>query len=446
MDDEYSYEINNEIMKNIFLLIMAVDICFALNAQNVGIGTISPAGKLHIKGSADTSQLTIDGSATQSNVHPLLRLRNAAGMDLLHINSDDNSNTFIGAYAGRSNVVTFGGGATNNTFIGSFAGYSNSNGNNNTANGTLALFSNTVGSQNTSIGGYALYSNTNGTRNSASGSNTLYSNSTGFSNTAIGSDALYMNTVGSNNTAGGASALISNVTGSYNTAFGVGALGETKASLYNTAIGYEAGDTYDNGYNNVFVGANVDVNGPGYYNVIAIGQGTIVGGSSVAVFGNPATGAYYGYANWTNISDGRYKKNIKENVPGLDFIKKLRPITYNLKATELDAFLHRDEKKQRKMNDAAITSYTKALQDKEAITYTGFSAQEVESVAKELGFNFSGVDAPKNANGVYGLRYADFVVPLVKAVQEQQQMIETLKQQNTSLEKRIDELEKRINK
>ncbi len=38
--------------------------------------------------------------------------------------------------------------------------------------------------------------------------------------------------------------------------------------------------------------------------------------------------------------------------------------------------------------------------------------------AKNIGFNFSGVDAPKNENDLYGLRYAEFVVPLVKAVQE----------------------------
>lgn len=37
---------------------------------------------------------------------------------------------------------------------------------------------------------------------------------------------------------------------------------------------------------------------------------------------------------------------------------------------------------------------------------------------QKLGFEFSGVDVPKEINGLYGLRYAEFVVPLVKAVQE----------------------------
>jgi hypothetical protein len=51
---------------------------------------------------------------------------------------------------------------------------------------------------------------------------------------------------------------------------------------------------------------------------------------------------------------------------------------------------------------------------------------------------------------MYGLRYAEFVVPLVKAVQEQQQMIkgqlqliEELKKQNTDLQKRVLILEKK---
>jgi trimeric autotransporter adhesin len=42
----------------------------------------------------------------------------------------------------------------------------------------------------------------------------------------------------------------------------------------------------------------------------------------------------------------------------------------------------------------------------------------VESAAKKIGYNFSGVDAPKNDTDMYGLRYDEFVVPLVKAVQE----------------------------
>jgi hypothetical protein len=45
-------------------------------------------------------------------------------------------------------------------------------------------------------------------------------------------------------------------------------------------------------------------------------------------------------------------------------------------------------------------------------------AQEVEAAAQALNYNFSGVQAPPNDESLYSLRYAEFVVPLVKAVQE----------------------------
>lgn len=47
-----------------------------------------------------------------------------------------------------------------------------------------------------------------------------------------------------------------------------------------------------------------------------------------------------------------------------------------------------------------------------ASRYTGFLAQEVEEAARAIGFDFSAVDNPKNEGDLYGLRYAEFVVPL----------------------------------
>ena len=63
----------------------------------------------------------------------------------------------------------------------------------------------------------------------------------------------------------------------------------------------------------------------------------------------------------------------------------------------------------------------------EKIKFSGFLAQEVESAALESNFDFSGVRTPENNSTPYSLSYAEFVVPLVKAVQEQQDMIELLK-------------------
>jgi hypothetical protein len=55
-----------------------------------------------------------------------------------------------------------------------------------------------------------------------------------------------------------------------------------------------------------------------------------------------------------------------------------------------------------------------------------------------VGYDFSGVDKPKNENDTYGLRYGEFVVPMIKAMQEQQQQIEDLKKQIEELKKLIE--------
>jgi hypothetical protein len=365
----------------------------------------------------------------------------ATGFQTLYSNTTGYNNTAVGAASLYSNIN----GGVNNA-SGVYALYTNTAGTGNSANGCQSMYSNTTGNYNTAIGYQSLYSNVSKNYNTATGGGSLYHNTNGEQNTANGYFALYRNDAGAYNTAAGAFAMYQNSSGNYNTANGYGALEGTQTSFYNTALGYAAGGSEDNGYNNVFLGANTDVDGPGYYNVIAIGQGTVCTGSSQVTIGNGATGSYRAYANWSDISDGRFKKNIQENVPGLDFITQLRPVTYNLNATDLDVFLHNNnsqsavnntnktDKPEEKITaqpytDAARAVYNKALNEKETNVYTGFVAQEVESTAKKLGFNFSGVDAPKNDKDVYGLRYAEFVVPLVKAVQEQQQTIKDMQKQ-----------------
>ncbi len=66
--------------------------------------------------------------------------------------------------------------------------------------------------------------------------------------------------------------------------------------------------------------------------------------------------------------------------------------------------------------------------DKE-YTHTGFVAQEVEATAKAIGYAFDGVNAPKNPTDNYSIAYGQFVPSLVRAVQEQQQIIEMLQKQ-----------------
>jgi hypothetical protein len=412
-------------MRKMSLLLILLFALSDLHAQNVGIGTTAPIAKLHIKGTQDSSQMIIDAYTHQSNTHPLIRLRDAAGHDLMAIHADDSTNIFMGVGAGSAN----NGLGKNNTFIGWQSGQAS------------------TGDQNTALGAFALQRNQAGTLNTAIGYLAAPYNTSGSSNVAIGFGALAYNAAGSYNTAIGQTAMYDNYgdIANYNTGIGFGALFRTSNSQYNTAVGYYAGGNFDNGYNNVFIGANTDVAGDGYYNVIAIGQGTICTNSSQVVMGNPATTSYRAYATWTNISDGRFKRNIREDVPGVAFITKLRPITYNLNATDLESFLHSNRTKTPatadKNDEKANTAFTKALAEKESQTISGFVAQDVEAAARSIGYNFSGIQAPRNDKDVYSLSYAEFVVPLVKAVQEQQAMIAELQKRNDLLEKRLAALE-----
>ncbi|MFZ1452462.1 MAG: tail fiber domain-containing protein, partial [Ferruginibacter sp.] len=109
-------------------------------------------------------------------------------------------------------------------------------------------------------------------------------------------------------------------------------------------------------------------------------------------------------------------------VHGLDFIMKLRPVTYNYDVNAIAS-----------AKGIKDSSNWEGKYDNEKIRYTGFIAQEVEATAGLIGYEFSGVDKPANANSQYGIRYGDFVMPLVKAVQEQQQQIDALKKENAEI-------------
>jgi hypothetical protein len=91
------------------------------------------------------------------------------------------------------------------------------------------------------------------------------------------------------------------------------------------------------------------------------------------------------------------------------------------------SFINISEKNRSRENEV--------LMEKEV--QSGFIAQDVERAANEVGYNFHGVDAPKNKESSYGLRYAEFVVPLVKGMQEQQEEISKLKKEISGLESQL---------
>jgi hypothetical protein len=284
-----------------------------------------------------------------------------------------------------------------------------------------------------------------GNFNTAIGTQNMNKNATGSNNVSLGYRALFFNDAGDENIAIGGEAVYQNFTGSSNVGIGYYALHWITAGDGNTAVGDGAGGLNNTVSYCTFVGKDAWQSAAGLSNGTIIGYGTSLTASNQVRIGNASVTSIGGFVNWTNISDGRFKKNVRENVKGLDFIMKLKPVTYNLDIEEINSAirpvkqLYDGDTRHLKASEQDL----RALKEKEAILYSGFVAQDVEKAARASGYDFSGVDAPRNDTDLYGLRYADFVVPMVKAIQEQQAMIEDLKLVNAELLKRIETLENR---
>ena len=316
----------------------------------VGIGTASPNEQLEITGNLRLPSTTATTGIIKSGAYTL-------------IHTYGTNNFFAGVNAGNLTMTGYGG---------------------NTASGVSSLHNNTTGSYNTASGGSSLKSNTTGTSNTASGVSSLYYNTTGFSNTASGVYSLYYNTLGFSNTASGYQSLVSNTTGYDNTASGVQSLYYNTTGYYNTAFGMYAGNSNTTGSQNTFIGYSANASTNALTNATAIGYGAVVDASNKVRIGNVDVTVIGGQVAWSNLSDIRAKKNIKDLSLGLDFITSLKPIEYNMK--EGDDRIH-----------------------------LGFSAQDIEAI---LGNKYSILGRGEDKDRMLSLRYTDFIAPLVKAVQE----------------------------
>lgn len=304
-----------------------------------------------------------------------------------------NRNIFIGLGTGNGN---FG---TDNICVGDGSLPVNISGVSNTALGSSTLSLNDVGSQNCAVGQSALLFNRSGNNNVAMGYFSLRSNQNSDS-TAIGANSLQLNFMGEKNTAVGSQSLVINSSGLNNTAIGYESMSNDISGNENTAVGSNTLQTNSSGTNITCVGYGSDVSMDGLTNSSSFGNGAIVTGSNQVMIGNSDVTTIGGYANWSNLSDGRYKVNIQENVKGLEFINKLRPVTYQINKDKLDENIK-----------------------------TGLIAQEVEVVANEINYIFDGVIKPQNETDHYKISYSTFIAPLIKAIQEQQLMIESLREE-----------------
>ena len=113
---------------------------------------------------------------------------------------------------------------------------------------------------------------------------------------------------------------------------------------------------------------------------------------------------------WTVTSDRRWKADIQNSSLGLGFINTLRPVSYY------------------------------RLNDESKKTEYGFIAQELDEALTKAGATNNGIISKDNA-GMYGVRYNDLISPMVKAIQEQQQMIEVLQQQNKRMQQQNERMQ-----
>ena len=164
------------------------------------------------------------------------------------------------------------------------------------------------------------------------------------------------------------------------------------------------------------------------------GTGAFTNGGTNIGTGSYRWGQIYSTSSSISTSDRTLKNTIQSSDLGLDFIKKLNPVSY-------------------KFNDGTSGR-----------THYGLISQDVETVLTSLGktgVDFGGFCKDKNTrvetkpdeNGemidvqieeegdTYSLRYEEFIGPLVKAIQELTTKIETLEQENIALRARVTNLE-----
>jgi len=322
------------------------------SAGNIGIGTTSPARILDVNGDAAIHGVRVGRGAGNISTNTLV------GSGALNANTTGAENTAIGVDALRNNTT----------------------GIRNTATGLNALFANTTGNENTAIGRLALLSNTTGNLNTANGVAALFANTTGNENTATGVAVLFANTTGNENTATGRGALFANTTGNENTAtgrdagYGVGTNANTTGSN-NTFIGFQS------------VGASATAN-----NTITLGNSAI-------------TTLRCQVTTITSLSDERDKKDIAPLSAGLDFLTKLRPVSFKWNT-----------------RDGAKVDVDDA----------GFIAQELLAVQADTGITIPNLVSQENPDKLEA-GYGTLIPVLVSAVQELTAMVKQLQNEIDTL-------------
>ncbi len=270
--------------------------------------------------------------------------------------------------------------------------------------------------------------------------NAFFGNLAGANNTTGSSNSFYGYSSGSGTTSGGYNAYfgmaagLNNQTGWRNSCFGADAGTYILNGSDNTFIGTGAGHSLITGSNNTAIGAWTGWIS-NFSNSTAIGFGVSISASNQVRIGNSSVTSIGGQVGWTTLSDGRFKANIKNDVPGLEFISSLNPVSYNIDNQKFDHYVG--------MNDrVSESSRTYPRLSERRI---GLVAQEVEEVIVKNNLDIGIVDKPKGEKDYYGIRYSEFVVPLIKAVKELNELISNQQAEIDNLKAELENSNKTSN-
>jgi hypothetical protein len=141
-------------------------------------------------------------------------------------------------------------------------------------------------------------------------------------------------------------------------------------------------------------------------------------------------------------SDGNLKENIADSNLGLTFINSLKPRTYKWKDYTVEETNDVFDGETNKLIDTVTSTRTKT----HSRTHYGLIAQEVKTSLTAAGVDtkdFAGyidgnITNAADGSGKLGLRYTEFISPLIKAIQEQQTIIESLSTKLDALDSTID--------
>ena len=179
-------------------------------------------------------------------------------------------------------------------------------------------------------------------------------------------------------------------------------------------------------------------------NQIVIGYGATGTGNNEIALGNTSISAIKAQVNSiTAYSDRRIKREINDSKLGLDFIMKLRPVTYKMKnpADYPDEIL--EDRFKMDVTSGPNNEATHLRPADDETIYDGLIAQEVKEAIDEAGVNWSGW-SENESDGKQGVQYGALTIPLIKAVQEQQETINSLKKVNQELSERLEAIEKAL--